>query len=63
VPDAPAIAAGMRQRGVLIKDVSRTSPLLAGCLRISIGTPQDNDRMLEALHGALVEVAAAGASS
>jgi len=63
VPDAPAIAAGLRSRGVLIKDVSRMSPLLAGCVRISIGTPQDNDRLLEALQAALVEVAAAGASS
>jgi histidinol dehydrogenase len=56
VPDAARVAAGMRQRGVLIKDVSRTSPLLAHCLRISVGTPQDNARMLEALQGALADL-------
>lgn len=63
VPDAPAVAAGMRRAGVLIKDVSRTSPLLANCLRISVGTPQDNVHMLRALRAALAGLPPAGASS
>ncbi|MFZ9406661.1 MAG: histidinol-phosphate transaminase [Burkholderiaceae bacterium] len=63
VPDAPAVAAGMRREGVLIKDVSRTSPLLANCVRISVGTPRDNARMLEALNAALAGMASPGASS
>lgn len=57
VADAAATAAAMRARGVLIKDVSRMSPLLAGCLRLTVGTPEENRRMLDALRGALGEAA------
>ena len=35
-------------RGVLVRDVS-SYPLLDRCLRISIGTPEENDRLLAAL--------------
>jgi len=35
-------------RGILVRDVS-AYPRLANCLRISIGTPEQNDRMLTAL--------------
>jgi len=53
VADSGATAAGMRERGVLIKDVGRMHPLLAGCLRLTVGTPAENATMLEALRGAL----------
>ena len=39
-------------QGVLIRDVS-AYPLLERCLRVSIGTPQENDRFLVALDHAL----------
>jgi histidinol-phosphate aminotransferase len=39
-------------QGVLIRDVS-AYPLLERCLRVSIGTPQENDRFLAALDHAL----------
>jgi histidinol-phosphate aminotransferase len=39
-------------QGVLVRDVS-SYPLLDRCLRISIGTPQENDRFLAALDEAL----------
>src|SRR2546426_5903129 len=39
-------------RGVLVRDVS-SYPLLDRCLRISIGTPEENDRFLAALDEAL----------
>src|SRR5438093_6495593 len=39
-------------RGVLVRDVS-AYPLLDRCLRISIGTPEENDRLLAALDQAL----------
>ena len=39
-------------RGVLVRDVS-SYPLLDRCLRISIGTPEENDRFLAALDQAL----------
>ena len=35
-------------RGVLVRDFSRT-PMLEGCLRVSIGSPEENDAFLAAL--------------
>jgi histidinol-phosphate aminotransferase len=35
-------------RGILVRDVS-SYPGLAGCLRVSIGSPEENDRFLAAL--------------
>lgn len=35
-------------RGVLVRDCSRW-PRLAGCLRVTVGTPEENDRFLVAL--------------
>lgn len=58
VPDAAAIFAGMKARGVLIKNVSGLHPLLANCLRITVGTPEENQLMLAALTAALKEVTA-----
>ena len=45
------------QRGVLVRDFSRL-PRLEGCLRITVGTPDENDAVLAALREALQEVAA-----
>ena len=53
VPDAARLFAGMKARGVLVKNVSGLHPLLANCLRITIGTPEENPRTLAALRGAL----------
>ncbi len=53
VAGASAVAAGMRERGVLIKDVSRMHPLLADCLRLTVGTADENAAMLAALRAAL----------
>jgi histidinol-phosphate aminotransferase len=52
-PGAAAVYAGMRARGVLIKNVSGIHPLLSDCLRITIGTPEENTRMLLALEATL----------
>jgi histidinol-phosphate aminotransferase len=40
--------------GILVRDVS-AYPRLANCLRISIGSPEQNDRMLAALKEAVLE--------
>jgi histidinol-phosphate aminotransferase len=53
VADAPGVQAGMRSRGVLVKDVSRMHPVLAGCLRMTVGAPDENDALLAALRGTL----------
>ena len=44
---------GMRERGVLIKNVSAMHPLLAGCLRLTVGTAEENATMLAALQASL----------
>ncbi len=53
VPDAARAFAGMKQRGVLVKNVSALHPLLANCLRLTIGTPDENPLMIEALRASL----------
>jgi len=53
VPDAAAAFAGMKQRGVLVKHVSALHPLLANCLRLTVGTPDENVAMFEALRASL----------
>ena len=55
VPDAKRVFEGVRARGVLIKNVSGLHPLLANCIRITIGTPEENPLTLAALRGALQE--------
>ena len=53
VPDAPAAFEGLKQRGILVKNLHGSHPLLANCLRLTVGTTDENTRMLEALRGAL----------
>ncbi len=53
VPDAARAFAGMKQRGVLVKNVSALHPLLANCLRLTVGTPDENTLMLDALKASL----------
>lgn len=50
-PDA--VFAGLKERGILIKNVSRMHRLLDGCLRVTVGTPAENDAFLKALSGAM----------
>lgn len=44
----------LEEHGILVRDVSR-GPHLAGCLRVSIGTPAETDAFLEALTHILQE--------
>ena len=53
VPDAAAVFAGMKQRGVLVKNVAGLHPLLANCLRLTVGTPEENALMIDALAASL----------
>lgn len=53
VPDAARTFAGMKQRGVLVKNVSALHPLLAHCLRLTVGTSDENTLMLDALKASL----------
>ncbi|MEX8494237.1 histidinol-phosphate transaminase [Sphaerotilus sp.] len=53
VADSKATFEGMKQRGVLIKHVAALHPLLANCLRLTVGTPEENTRMIDALRASV----------
>ena len=53
VPDAGKTFEGMKARGVLVKNVSKMHPLLANCLRLTVGTIDENAQMLAALEASL----------
>ena len=53
VPDAGRSFDGMKARKVLVKNVSRMHPLLADCLRLTVGTAEENAQMLAALRSTL----------
>jgi histidinol-phosphate aminotransferase len=53
VPDAAALFEALKRRRVLIKNVSKMHPLLANCLRLTVGTPEENDLMIDALQQSL----------
>jgi histidinol-phosphate aminotransferase len=49
VPDSARAFEGMKARGVLVKNVAGLHPLLANCLRLTVGTPEENRSMIDAL--------------
>jgi histidinol-phosphate aminotransferase len=53
VPDAARTFAGLRERKVLVKNVSKMHPLLDNCLRLTVGTADENSQMLAALKASL----------
>ncbi len=53
VPDAAKTFGGLKAHGVLVKNVSKMHPLLANCLRLTVGTAQENVKMLAALKKSL----------
>ena len=53
VGDAARTFAGMKSRGVLVKHIAGLHPLLANCLRLTVGSPEENDAMIGALEASL----------
>ncbi|QTD46075.1 histidinol-phosphate transaminase [Ottowia testudinis] len=53
VPDAARVFSGMKARHVLIKNVSTMHPLLDNCVRLTVGTAEENAQMLAALQASL----------
>ena len=49
VPDSLRAFEGMKSRGVLVKHIAGLHPLLANCLRLTVGTPEENELMIRAL--------------
>ncbi|MEO8134379.1 MAG: aminotransferase class I/II-fold pyridoxal phosphate-dependent enzyme, partial [Betaproteobacteria bacterium] len=52
VPDSTALFNRLRDGGILVKNLHGWNPLLDNCLRLSIGTPEEN----AALFGVLQSV-------
>ena len=53
VADADKCFEGLKQQGVLIKNLSRAHPMLANCLRVTVGTPQENTQFLTSLKASI----------
>jgi histidinol-phosphate aminotransferase len=53
VPDAQKTFDGLKARGVLVKNVSKMHALLAQCLRLTVGTADENSRLLAAFQESL----------
>ena len=53
VPDSKRAFEGMKARGVLVKHIAGLHPLLANCLRLTVGTPEENELMIAALKESL----------
>ncbi len=53
VPDSKRAFEGMKQRRVLVKHIAGLHPLLANCLRLTVGTPEENTLMIDALKASL----------
>ena len=49
VPDANAAFAALCGAKILVKNLDGGHPLLANCLRITVGTPAENDALIEVL--------------
>ncbi len=53
VPDSKRSFEGMRARGVLVRNIEGLHPLLTNCLRLTVGTPEENTLMMAALKASL----------
>jgi histidinol-phosphate aminotransferase len=49
MPDADVAFAHLKAQGILVKNISKMHPLLKNCLRLTVGTPDENAKMLAAL--------------
>jgi len=48
VKDPGMVFRGLEERGILVREQGN-DPALAGCLRINVGTPEEDDRLLRAM--------------
>ena len=54
IADATAVFNGFKQRGVLIKNLNGGHPMLKDCLRVTVGTAQENEKFIAALQEILI---------
>lgn len=55
-PAADEVFARLKARGILVKNRAHVHPLLAGCLRVTVGTPAENDAFFAALAASLQDL-------
>jgi histidinol-phosphate aminotransferase len=53
MPDAAGVFAGLKQRGILVKHIAGLHPLLVNCLRMTVGTHEENTALIDALNSLL----------
>ena len=53
VANATEVFSGLKQRGVLIKNLNGGHPMLTDCLRVTVGTRTENERFIVALKGSM----------
>jgi histidinol-phosphate aminotransferase len=57
VANATQVFEGLKQRGVLIKNLNGGHPALADCLRVTVGTPEENNKFYAALQDSTNQLA------
>jgi len=57
VAKATQIFEGLKQRGVLIKNLNGGHPALVDCLRVTVGAPDENEKFMAALHETINQLA------
>lgn len=57
VANATGIFNGLKQRGVLVKNLDGGHPMLKDCLRVTVGTPDENAKFIAALQETIIQYA------
>jgi len=57
VAKATEVFSGLKQRGVLIKNLDGGHPMLKDCLRVTVGTPEENEKFIAALQESIIQSA------
>lgn len=55
LPDAPLAFNTLKDNKILVKNLHGAHPLLQNCLRLTIGTPEENDQVLRVLENVIAE--------
>jgi histidinol-phosphate aminotransferase len=55
VSKASQVFSGLKQRNILIKNLDGSHPLLKNCLRVTIGTPDENKKFIRALQKCIMK--------
>jgi histidinol-phosphate aminotransferase len=57
VANATAVFDGLKQRGVLIKNLNGGHPMLKDCLRVTVGTHAENEKFIDTLQETIIQSA------